>query len=110
MLRNAWAPSGPRTLNRTLTARDFPRGTRIELRCRGTGCAFRRVVRRVTGNRPVRLSRHFEGRSLARGARVEVRLTRAARIGRVLRFKIGAPGTPSVEFLCLPPGGRVRDC
>ena len=20
------------------------------------------------------------------------------------------PGTPSVEFLCLPPGGRVRDC
>jgi putative metal-binding protein len=110
VLRNAWAPSGRGTLNNVLTARDFPRGTRIELRCRGGGCAFRRVVRRVTGNRPVRLSRHFKGRALRRGARVEVRLTRTARIGRVLRFKIGAPGTPSVEFLCLPPGGRVRDC
>ena len=110
VLRNAWAPSGRRTLNSVLTARDFPRGTRIELRCRGGGCAFRRVVRRVTGNRPVRLSRHFKGRALARGARVEVRLTRAARIGRVLRFKIGAPGSPSVEFKCLPPGGRLRDC
>jgi len=49
-------------------------------------------------------------RTLARGATVEVRLTRSARIGRVLRFKMGAPGTPSVEFKCLPPGGRLRDC
>jgi hypothetical protein len=110
VLRNAWTPSGRRTLNRVLTARDFPRGTRIELRCRGAGCAFRRVVRRVTGSRPVKLSRAFRGRALARGARLEVRLTRSARIGRILRFKIGAPGSPSVEFKCLPPGGRVRDC
>ena len=110
VLRNAWTPSGGRTLNRVLTARDFPRGTRIELRCRGAGCAFRRVVRRVKGNRPVKLSRAFRGRALARGARVEVRLTRSARIGRVLRFKIGAPGSPSVAFKCLPPGGRLRDC
>jgi hypothetical protein len=110
VLRNGWAPSGGRTINTLLTARDFPRGTRIELRCRGAGCAFSRTVRRVTGKRPVKLSRAFRGRALGRGARVEVRLTRSARIGRVLRFKIGAPGTPSVEFLCLPPGGRVRDC
>ena len=110
VVRNGWAPSGGRTVNTLLTARDFPRGTRIELRCRGAGCAFRRVVRRVTGRRAVKLSSAFRGRALARGARVEVRVTRSARIGRVLRFKIGAPGSPSVEFKCLPPGGRLRDC
>ena len=110
VLRNGWAPSGGRTVNTLLTARDLPRGTRIELRCRGAGCAFRKVVRRVKGKRPVKLSQAFKGRSLGRGARVEVRLTRSARIGRVLRFKIGAPGSPSVEFKCLPPGGRLRDC
>ena len=110
VLRNAWTPAGNRTANRVLTARDFPRGTRIELSCKGGGCPFRRVERRVTSRRAVKLNGAFRNRTLARGATVEVRLTRSARIGRVLRFKMGAPGTPSVEFKCLPPGGRLRDC
>ena len=41
---------------------------------------------------------------------MEVRLTRAGRIGRALRFRMSAPGTPVVDFLCLPPGGPARDC
>ena len=110
VLRNAWAAAGQRTVNTALTAREFPRGTRIELRCSGSGCPFRRVRRTVKTGRTIKLHRHFGARSLARGARVEVRLSRAGRIGRVLRFKMGAPGTPSVDFKCLPPGGRIRDC
>jgi hypothetical protein len=110
VFRNGWAPSGRQTVNRLLTARDFPRGTRIQLRCTGAGCPFRRVTRRVRNRRPVKLHRHFGDRALRRGTRIEVRLTRSARIGRILRFKIGTPGSPSVEFKCLPPGGRVRDC
>ena len=110
VVRNLWAAAGRRTVNRTLTARDLPNGTRVELRCSGPGCPFRRVVRRVRGGRPVKLHGAFGDRALGRGARVEVRLSRAGRIGRVLRFRIGAPGTPSVDFKCLPPGGRVRDC
>ncbi len=80
------------------------------MRCTGRGCPFRRVVRRVRKRRAVKLHRFFGARGLRRGARVEVRLTRNGRIGRVLRFRIGAPGTPRVAFLCLPPGGKVRDC
>ena len=111
VLRNAWAAAGRRTVNTTLNARDFPRGTRIELRCSGSGCAFKRVVRRVRrSGRSVARHRPFRGRSLGQGAKVEVRLTRSGRIGRVLRFRIGAPGTPSVDFKCLPPRGRLRDC
>jgi hypothetical protein len=110
VLRNVWTPQGRRTVNRTLTAREFPRGTRIEVRCVGPGCRFRRAFRRVTSGRPVKLHGLFGNRALARGTRVDVRLTRAGRIGRVLRFRMSAPGTPVVDFLCLPPGGRVRDC
>ena len=110
VLRNVWVPQGQRTVNRTLTAREFPRGTRIEVRCVGRGCRFRRAFRRVTSRRPVKLHGLFGDSALARGTRVDVRLTRAGRIGRVLRFRMSAPGTPVVDFLCLPPGGRVRDC
>ena len=110
VLRTVWLPAGRRTVNGELVARGFPRGTRIELRCAGGSCPFRRAVRRVRNRRPVDLHRAFGARQLAPGTKVEVRLTRAGRIGRLLRFAIGAPGTPSVDFLCLPPGGRARDC
>lgn len=111
VVRNVWLPAGRRTVNETLTASELPRGTRIELRCSGAGCRFRKVVRKVTGSRPVKLHRLFRDGALGRGARVELRLTRAARIGRVLRYRMTAtPGVPSVEFRCKPPGRRIRDC
>ncbi len=110
VLRTVWRPDGRQTFNDELMARGFPRGTRIALRCTGRSCPFRTVTRRVRNRRPVNLHRAFGARRLNRGTKVEVRLTRAGRIGRLLRFKIGAPGTPSVDFLCLPPGGRARDC
>jgi hypothetical protein len=111
VLRNLWRPAGARTANARLTATKFPRGTRIQVTCSGSGCAFSKAVRKVRGRRAVRLRGLFRGRSLGRGARVEVRLTRAGRIGRVLRFRITAtPGVPSVAVRCKPPGRRVRDC
>jgi Putative metal-binding motif len=108
---NLWRAAGRRTVNLKLTAKDFPRGTRIELRCSGPGCPFRKVTRRVRRSRStVNLHRPFGTRGLRRGTRVELRFTRAGRIGRVHRFRMAAPGVPSVEFLCRPPGQRVRAC
>jgi hypothetical protein len=111
VVRNRWAPDGSRTVNRTLTARELPRGTRIQLTCSGGGCPFRKVTRRVSKRRPVSLHRAFGNARLARGARVELRLSRPGRIGRVLRYRMTAtPGVPSVDLLCRPPGGRTRSC
>jgi hypothetical protein len=112
LVSNLWRAAGARTVNVALKAKDFPKGTRIELRCSGGGCPFRKVTRRVTrGGRTINLHRPFGNRALRRGARVELRLTRSGRIGRVLRFRIGAAaGEPSVDFLCKPPGQRIRDC
>ena len=111
LVGNLWAPSGSRTVNLKLTAKDFPRGTRIELRCSGPGCPSRRMTRRVRKSRAtLNLHRFLGTRRLGRGARVELRFTRAGRIGRIHRFRMGRPGVPSVDFRCRPPGGRVRDC
>jgi len=111
LVNNLWRAAGSRTVNVSLSAKNFPKGTRIEMRCSGAGCPFRRVVRRVTRSRAkVNLHRSLGSRGLRRGARVELRFTRAGRIGRVLRYRIGSPGVPSVDFLCQPPGQKTRDC
>jgi hypothetical protein len=111
VVRNVWAPSGSRTVNETLSAREFPRGTRIVMRCSGGGCPFRTVRRRVDTGRPINLHRFLGDAGLRRGARVTLEFTRAGRIGRVLKFRMRAtPGVPSVSLQCRPPGQRVRDC
>lgn len=111
LVNNLWRAAGSRTVNVSLSARDFPKGTRIEMRCSGPGCPFRKVTRRVKRSRArVNLHRFLGNRGLRRGARVELRFTRAGRIGRVLRYRIGSPGVPKVDFLCQPPGQRARDC
>jgi hypothetical protein len=111
LVSNLWGAAGRRTVNLKLTAKDFPKGTRIEMRCSGPGCPFRKVTRRVKrSRRTVNLHRSLGNRGLRRGARVELRFTHAGQIGRVLRFRIGSPGVPSVDFLCQPPGAKIRDC
>ena len=111
LVGNLWAPSGSRTVNLKLTAKNFPRGTRIAMRCSGRGCPFKKVNKRVTRSRQtINLHRSLGRHALARGARVDLEFTRAGRIGRVLRYKIGSPGVPSVGFQCRPPGAKTRDC
>jgi hypothetical protein len=111
LVGNLWAPSGSRTVNLKLSAKNFPRGTRIVMRCSGRGCPFKKVTKRVTRSRQtINLHRSLGRHALARGARVDLEFSRAGRIGRVLRYKIGAPGVPSVGFKCRPPGAKTRDC
>jgi hypothetical protein len=108
-LTNGWSKVGAGTRNEALVARRFPRGTRISMTCSGSGCpfkTFRRTVRRSNEN----LHGPFGNAVLARSARVEVRITRTNRIGRLLRFRFATAGEPTVGFLCLPPGGGTRDC
>ena len=109
---NAWDRRGSGTVNVRLAAKRFPRNTAIEMRCSGRRCPFDVVRRRVgSSGRTVNLHGPFGNRSLPRGTEIEVRLTIARRIGRVLRYTIRGPGeAPDVEFLCLAPGGRPGGC
>ena len=104
-----WSEAGSGTRNLRLVARKFLKGARIEVRCTGPGCpsgTLTRTVRRANEN----LQSALGSRVLRRGARLDVRVTSASRIGRLLRFRFSKPGEPDVDFLCLPPGGGTRDC
>jgi hypothetical protein len=107
----AWTGAGRITRNVKLSLKKFARSTKIELRCSGGRCPFK--VRRTTfgSRRTVSLNRFFKGRALRPGTRIELRLTVARRVGRVLRWTMRSPGgSPDVRFLCLPPGGRPGGC
>ena len=111
VVANAWIGFGSLTRNVTLTAKKFPKRTKIRMRCSGRGCPFRSVTRRVKSRRAVKLHRFLGRHALRPGARVELRFTLRGHIGRVLRFRMRSPGgLPDVDFLCLPPGGKIRDC
>ncbi|MDA0162148.1 putative metal-binding motif-containing protein [Solirubrobacter ginsenosidimutans] len=105
----AWDRAGSGTRNVRLVAKKFLKGATIEVRCTGGGCpskTFKRTVRRSSEN----LHAALGSRVLRRGARLEVRVTSASRIGRLVRFRFSKAGEPDVDFLCLPPGGGTRDC
>ena len=87
-----------------LPARDADRRSR----CSGGGCpfkTFRRTVRRTNES----LHGPFGNAVLRRTARVEVRITRANRIGRLLRFRFAhaRASRRSASCACRPAAGRA---
>jgi hypothetical protein len=107
-----WTSAGDRTRNLKLIAKDFPKGTVIRLRCRRSpSCPGKTTTRRVQRKGAVvNLHASLARRTFAAGARIELRITRTQRVGRVLQYRIATPGAPDVAFLCAPPGVRAGPC
>jgi hypothetical protein len=110
-ISNLWNAAGAGTRNVRLVAKQFPKGAAISVSCRGGGC-FKGTKRRTVRSRtkPVNLHSILGSRVLRRGAKVTLRITMSGRTGRVLRFRIGSPGLPDVDFRCQDPGGKEKDC
>lgn len=102
-----------------------PIGARVVVQCAGHGCPHARTLAvRVPRCKPtkkhrcgrpptvenVSLTRIFAHRSLARAARVTVRIVRPEYVGKVYVFSMKRPGSPVVA--CLAPGEKVpgRGC
>ena len=82
-----------------------PRGTRVEVRCRGRSCPFRRKVRTSpANNRRVRF-REVRHR-LRAGILLQVFITKPGAIGKYTSFKIRGNATPLRRDRCLVPGVR----
>jgi hypothetical protein len=102
----SFGTSGIRIEQLVITA---PDGARIEIRCRGRGCPFKRLVRRPKPQ-TVRV-RRFAHRTLRPGVVVEVWVTRAGEIGKYTRFRIRKAKPPSRTDMCMVPGsGRPIAC
>ena len=106
-----WKQVGKGTQNLTLVAKGFPPKTVIRLRCSGSPSCPKTVTRTVgTNRRSVNLHTALRGRTLSKKARLDLSITRAARVGRVLRYRMDTPGLPTVQFLCSPPGSAAGPC
>jgi hypothetical protein len=81
-----------------------PDGARVEIRCRGAGCPFKKLIRK---SRPqtVRV-RRFARRVLRPGAVVQVWVTRPGEIGKYTRLRIRKGKRPTRVDRCLMPGSK----
>ena len=111
-IQATWKKSGKRTRNLTLLAKGFPQSAQIAVVCTGVkNCPKKKVVARISAKaKQINLHGVLGRRSFSSKARIEVQVTRAQRIGRVLRFDIGTPGLPTVDFLCKPPDAEAGAC
>ena len=101
-----WERRGKAAVFTRLQLGAIPAGARLTLSCRGGGCSFATyttVVRKAT--KSINLLKRLQGSKLRRGATVELRLTQDGRIGRVVRWTIGA--TIRTKSLCLAPGATA---
>ena len=81
-----------------------PQGARVEIRCRGRGCPFKRLIR-AAKPRTVRV-RRFARRILRAGAVVQVWVTRPEEIGKYTRLRIRRGKRPTRVDRCLMPGSK----
>jgi hypothetical protein len=95
-IRGDFVPGGVRI---TLLSVNAPRSARIAVRCTGRGCPLRSLS---IPRAPARL-RPFE-RFLTAGTVLQVRVTRAGRIGKYASFRIRAGSAPLRTDRCLMPG------
>lgn len=111
-IQATWKKSGKNTRNLTLLAKGFPQSAQIAVVCTGVkNCPKKKVVARISAKaKQINLHGVLGRRSFSSKARIEVQVTRAQRIGRVLRFDIGTPGLPTVDFLCKPPDAEAGAC
>jgi hypothetical protein len=88
-----------------------PRGSRVQWRCKGSGCRRRSAA--FTQKRSAEsLLRYLEAsRILARGAVIEVRVTAPSTLGTYARFKIlGHRKNPGRTDRCITAAGRLTSC
>jgi putative metal-binding protein len=106
-----WQQVGSRTRNLKLIAKGFPSRTVITLRCTGSPSCPKTVKRTVGANRrSVNLHAALGQRALPKKARLTLSITHPVRVGRELRYSLGTPGLPDVQFLCRPPGSPAGPC
>src|SRR4051812_44413982 len=102
-----WTSTRRWTLNDRLSVRDVPAGAAVELRCSGHGCPGKRKTVTVSKSARANVHKLLRRRHLRPGARLELRITRADMIGKVVRFHVRRGRTPSWKVLCLPPGAAA---
>jgi hypothetical protein len=99
----------------SVTARDVPAGARVQLRCSGRSCPFRRTRARTIHRKRASVSlmtSALRAKRILPTTTFEVRVTGAGHIGRVMRFAFKKlRRNPTITTRCLAPGSSTpRRC
>jgi Ca2+-binding RTX toxin-like protein len=91
-----------------LVVSEVQAGDRIEVRCKGRGCPFKKRTRIGQPGKPtVNVAKLLKRRYLRRGAVLEIRVLRANQIGKVQRYRVVAGGAIKSTGLCLAVGATT---
>jgi hypothetical protein len=103
----AWAVLGSRTTITRLRISELPRDTRVELRCSGKRCKFKRKRASKPRHGQVNALKALKRpqRRFRAGQTLEIRITKSGWIGKAARYKIRNGKAPkSSGALCIPLG------
>lgn len=104
VVSSSWSVTRRGARAKRLTVREAPPGAQVTVLCRGSrSCPFRSRPVAVDAEGTAVLRRLFPHR-LRPGTGLEVRVTAANLIGRVVRYRIERGEVPVGRTLCLPPG------
>ena len=88
-----------------LELRNVEAGSTVRIRCRGKGCRRKTITRRVRkAARRIQFAKAMRRNRPRPGARVEVRVTKPGKIGKLFTYRIRSFKEPVERTLCLPPG------
>jgi PKD repeat protein len=114
-VRVTWGVAGKKVFLLRLSAGGIPKRGKLELRCKGKGCPFKRTSAKKRKNRTITLFKEIKAskvagkkqRTFRAGQKLEVRITAPKHIGKVVRYKLKAGKIPSGRNLCLPIGKKT---
>jgi hypothetical protein len=107
-----WGVTSTRTYLLRLKLLNVPKRGKAQLRCTGKKCPFKRVSSKKRRKGDITLFKEIKPtkaagkkkRTFRPGQRLELRITKKAFIGQVVRYKLRRNKIPSGKALCLPVG------
>jgi hypothetical protein len=114
-VKATWGVTSRRTFLLKLKILNVPKRGKAELRCKGKKCPFKRVSSKKRRKGDITLFKEIKPtqvagkkkRTFRPGQRLELRITKKAFIGQVVRYKLRRNKIPSGKQLCLPVGKKT---
>jgi hypothetical protein len=114
-VKATWGVTSRRTFLLKLKILNVPKGGKAALRCKGKKCPFKRVSSKKRRKGDITLFKEVKPtqvagkkkRTFRPGQRLELRITKKAFIGQVVRYKLRRNKIPSGKELCLPVGKKT---
>jgi hypothetical protein len=112
-VRITWGVNERRIFLLRLKVLDVPRGGKVQLRCKGKKCPFKRKGSKKRRKGDITLFKEIKPRNVVGkkqrtfrgGQRLQLRITAPGHVGKVVKYRLRKGRIPSGRNFCLPVGG-----